>query len=103
LAYYQLMEDFQRTQEEVAKKLGKERSSIANYLRILKLPREVIEKLQKEELSFGHAKVLAAVKEREQIIRLANECVVGELSVRELEELSKKNNKPKVAKEANPF
>lgn len=103
LAYYQLMEDFQLTQEEVAKKLGKERSSIANYLRILKLPREVIEKLQREELSFGHAKILAAVKEREQIIRLANECVANELSVRELEALSKKSAKPKVAKESNPF
>ncbi len=103
LAYYQLMEDFQLTQEEVAKKLGKERSSIANYLRILKLPREVIEKLQKEELSFGHAKVLAALREREQIIRLANECVASELSVRELEALAKKSNKPKMAKETNPF
>lgn len=103
LAYYQLMEDFQLTQEEVAKKLGKERSSIANYLRILKLPREVIEKLQREELSFGHAKILAAVKEREQIIRLANECVASELSVRELEALSKKSAKAKVAKESNPF
>ncbi len=103
LAYYQLMEDFQLTQEEVAKKLGKERSSIANYLRILKLPREVIEKLQKEELSFGHAKILAALKEREQVIRLANECVLNSLSVRELEALSKKTNKPKVAKETNPF
>lgn len=103
LAYYQLMEDFQLTQEEVAKKLGKERSSIANYLRILKLPREVIERLQKEELTFGHAKVLAALKEREQIIRLAAECVASGLSVRELEALAKKSSKPKVAKESNPF
>ena len=103
LAYYQLMEDFQLTQEEVAKKLGKERSTIANYLRILKLPREVIEKLQKEELTFGHAKVLAALKEREQIVRLANECIASSLSVRELEALAKKTHKPKVAKESNPF
>ena len=48
------------------KRLGKERSTIANFLRILKLPRPVIELLQKEELSFGHAKVLAGEKDREK-------------------------------------
>ncbi len=64
LAYYQLMNEFGLTQEEVAKKIGKERSTIANFLRILKLPREVIHHLQREELSFGHAKVLAALKGR---------------------------------------
>ena len=65
LAYYQLMNEFSLTQEEVAKKIGKERSTIANFLRILKLPREVVQYLQREEISFGHAKVLAAVKDDE--------------------------------------
>lgn len=103
LAYYQLMEEFSLTQEEVSKKLGKERSSVANYLRILKLPREVINQLQKELLSFGHAKVLAAVKEREAVIRFANEAIDKCLSVRELEELIKK--KPRMVKdrESNPY
>ncbi len=67
LAYYQLMNEYKLTQEDVAKKLGKERSTIANFLRILNLPRPVIDLLQKEVLSFGHAKVLAAVKEREDL------------------------------------
>lgn len=89
LAYYQLMDDFKLTQEEVAKKLGKERSTVANFLRVLKLPRDVIELLQKEELSFGHAKVLAAVKEREKCIRVANEAALKNLSVRETEQLLK--------------
>lgn len=105
LAYYQLMDDFKLTQEEVAKKLGKERSSIANYLRILKLPRKVIELVQKDLLSFGHAKILASVKEKERSIRLANMAVDQGLSVRELEKLSKK--KSLEAKEnsssSNPF
>lgn len=87
LAYYQLMDDFKLTQEEVAKKLGKERSTIANFLRILKLPRSVIELIQADHLSFGHAKILAAVKEREDAIRFANTCVEKKLSVRELEKL----------------
>lgn len=90
LAYYQLMNEFELTQEEVAKKLGKDRSSIANHLRILKLPREVVQLLQKEELSFGHAKILAGLKEPELIKRAAREAVDQKLSVRDLEVLVKK-------------
>lgn len=102
LAYYQLMNEFNLTQEEVSRKIGKERSTIANFLRILKLPREVLQYLQKEELTFGHAKVLAAVKDDEKIKRYAIEAIQQELSVRELEKLikSKKTIKPKIN---NPF
>ena len=85
LAYYQLMEEFNLTQEEVAKRLGKERSTIANFLRILKLPRDVIDLVQKDLLSFGHAKILSGVKDRDQVILLAHEAVKEECSVRELE------------------
>lgn len=90
LAYYQLMEDYKLNQEELAKKLGKERSSVANYLRILKLPREVVELIQKDLLSFGHAKILASVKEKEDAIRYAHRAINEELSVRELEKEIKK-------------
>ena len=104
LAYYQLMNEYKLTQEEVAKKLGKERSTIANFLRILNLPRPVIDFLQKELLSFGHAKVLASVKEKEDILRLANLAVTSEWSVRELETATKAK---KITKEknikSNPF
>jgi ParB family transcriptional regulator, chromosome partitioning protein len=94
LAYFQLMTEFELTQEEVAKKIGKERSTIANFLRILKLPKEVIVSLQKEHLSFGHAKILAAINDDEAIKRLANEVIAKNMSVRELEELAKKSKKP---------
>jgi ParB family chromosome partitioning protein len=93
LAYYQLMNEYKLTQEEVAKKLGKERSSVANFLRILNLPRAVLELLQKETLSFGHAKILVSVKEKEEAIRLANQAVVHNWSVRELEQ-EMKSKKP---------
>ena len=99
LAYYQLMEEFHLTQDEVARRLGKERSSIANFLRILKLPREVIDLIQKDYLSFGHAKILVSLKEREYIIRLANKAASEKISVRELEKLSKK--KLRTAKEVS--
>jgi ParB family transcriptional regulator, chromosome partitioning protein len=102
LAYFQLMNEFSLTQEEVAKKIGKERSTIANFLRILKLPKEVIVSLQKELLSFGHAKILVSISDEEMLKRLANEVIAKSLSVRELEELakrSKKNIKGKAGKE----
>jgi ParB family transcriptional regulator, chromosome partitioning protein len=102
LAYFQLMEEFNLTQEELAKKIGKERSTIANYLRILKLPRNVVEMVQKELLTFGHAKVLATIKDQDKIVRLANICVKESLSVRELEKFSKKKETEVVKEEANP-
>ncbi len=104
LAYYQLMNEYKLTQEDVAKKLGKERSTVANFLRVLNLPRTVIDQLQKELLSFGHAKILASVKEREDAVRLANEAVANQWSVRELE-AAIKAKKPLKEKESrkNPF
>ncbi|MEK6626408.1 MAG: ParB/RepB/Spo0J family partition protein, partial [Bdellovibrionota bacterium] len=98
LAYYQLMNDFQLTQEEVSKRLGKDRSAISNFLRILKLPRNVIEFLQKDQLSFGHGKILAGVEDREEVVRLANKAIIEQWSVRMLEEQSKIK---KLVKEAN--
>lgn len=95
LAYFQLMNEFELTQEEVAKKIGKERSTIANFLRILKLPKDVIISLQKELLSFGHAKILVGLNDDELTKRLANEVIAKSLSVRDLEELAK-NSKKKV-------
>lgn len=95
LAYFNLIDEYKLTQEEVAKKLGKERSSIANLLRILKLPREVIDFLQKEVLSLGHAKVLASEEDRDIVLRLANLVVAENLSVRELEKLLKKERRTK--------
>ena len=72
LAYYQLMDDFKLTQEEAAKKLGKERSTVANFLRLLKLPKQVLELLQKEFLTFGHGKVLAGVDKEVALRTLIN-------------------------------
>lgn len=104
LAYFQLMNEFELTQEEVAKKIGKERSTIANFLRILKLPKDVIVSLQKDLLSFGHAKILVGINDDEVTKRLANEVIAKNLSVRELEDLAKKSKKPsKTAGKENKF
>lgn len=103
LAYYQLMNEYKLTQEDVAKKLGKERSTVANFLRVLNLPRPVIDLLQKEVLSFGHAKILASVKEREEATRLANEAVLKQWSVRDLEAAIKAKKPLKEKENKNPF
>ncbi len=92
LAYYQLMQDYELTQEEVAKKIGKERSSIANLLRLLSLPRVVIDALQAEKLTLGHGKILASLKSEARATDLAKAAIEQQLSVRELEELIKKEN-----------
>ena len=99
LSYYSLMNEFGLTQEEVAKQIGKERSSIANFLRILKLPREVVGLLQKEEISFGHAKVLASLKDDEAIKRFARFAIDEKYSVRDLEKAikAKKSSTPKTS------
>lgn len=110
LAYFKLMEEFKLTQEQVAKKIGKERSTIANYLRVLKLPKEVIILLQKDFLSFGHAKVLAGVKEKE-CISLAKQAAAENWSVRVLEQKLKEDpntkrpsiNKKRKSKELDAF
>jgi ParB family chromosome partitioning protein len=96
LAYYHLIDEYKLTQEEVAKKLGKERSSIANYLRILKLPREVLDLIKGERLTLGHAKVLAAEEDQDVILKLAKETVAQGHSVRELERLIK-NEKRRIS------
>ena len=102
LAYYSLMNEFGLTQEEVAKQIGKDRSTIANFLRILKLPREVIQQLQKEEISFGHAKVLVALKDDEAIKRFSRETIDNNYSVRELEKIVK-IKRSKKTRESNKF
>jgi ParB family transcriptional regulator, chromosome partitioning protein len=104
LAYHQLMSEYNLTQEEVAKRVGKERSTIANFLRILKLPRAIIDLTQKDLLSFGHAKILAAVKDRDLAIRLANEAVTKGFSVRELEKnIKMATSTKKKFTDRNPF
>ncbi len=103
LAYFQLLHDYSLTQEEMAKKLGKERSTIANFLRILKLPRPVLDILQREELSFGHAKLLVGISEKEKIVRLADEAAREKYSVRELEKKIRVQRPVKEEKKTQSF
>ena len=105
MGYSTLMNDYHLTQEAVAKSVGKDRSTIANYLRILKLPRMVMDFIREKKLSFGHAKVLAGTSDENLIISMAKETVDKNLSVRELEKLAKgvvRSKEKQKDKENNP-
>jgi ParB family transcriptional regulator, chromosome partitioning protein len=84
-AYARLREEFHLTQEQIAERVGKDRASVANALRILKLPAPVREKIQKGELSAGHAKALLTLGSADDQERLAAEILRRGLSVRQTE------------------
>lgn len=93
MGYNNLILNYGLTQEEVAKTIGKSRPAIANSLRLLSLPEEVIDMLSKGELSAGHGKALLAFKTPEEQIANAEKAVKEGLSVRELEKLAGKKKK----------
>ena len=87
LSYFQLAEDFQLTQEEIAKRVGKDRVSVANHLRLLKLPDSFIDDLRSGKLSFGHGRALLSVADPLKRMELRNLIVEKSLSVRETERI----------------
>ncbi|MFP4975102.1 ParB/RepB/Spo0J family partition protein [Paenibacillus sp. CN-4] len=89
VAYQGLMDQFSLTQEELSLKVGKSRSHIANFLRLLSLPEEVKEYVSRGTISMGHARALVGIKDADQIKKVAKQCVDEQWSVRELEEAVK--------------
>lgn len=92
LAYKALIERFGLKQEEVATQAGKSRSAVANMLRLLELPDEILLMVQDEKLSMGHARALLGLADEERMLPLAELIVQKELSVRETEALVRKYN-----------
>ena len=92
MAYKALIERFGLKQEEVAKQAGKSRSAVANMLRLLELPDEVLILVQDEKLSMGHARAILGLTDEEKMLSLAEMTVNKELSVREVEALVRKYN-----------
>lgn len=88
-AYKNLMEEYNLTQEELSQIIGKDRSVIANTIRILNLPQEVIDYVQEGLISAGHARTLASIKEEKIIIDLANKIIQDKLTVRDIENIVK--------------
>lgn len=97
-AYDMLMKNLKLTQAQVAERLGKSRPYIANYLRLLSLPKLVKEMVQEERLSMGQARTLLGLKDKSNLLKLANRCVKENLTVRQLEKLVSDMNDSKEKK-----
>lgn len=90
--YRQLVDDYHLTQEQIAESVGKDRSSVANHLRLLKLPSEVRNNLGGGTLSMGHARALLALPDEASQLRVARDVIARNLSVRETESIVKKSS-----------
>lgn len=86
-AYQALMDEFSLSQKELSERVGKNRSSIANYVRILKLPNDILDYISENKISLGHAKAILSVKEPAAQINLANKVIAENLSVHALEDI----------------
>lgn len=86
-AFRRLIEDFHLTQEDVAQKVGKDRSSVTNFLRLLKLPEEIQQGLIDEKISMGHARAILGLKSQEEQLELYKKILTRGLSVRQTEAL----------------
>lgn len=102
LAYKRLLDECALKQEELAARVGKNRSTVNNFLRLLSLPAVVQEGLAENKLSMGHARALLGLEQEELILRVYQEVLARELSVRKVEELVKSMlTKPSTGKKAN--
>lgn len=102
-AFDRLSREFRLTQEEIATRTGKDRPSIANFFRLLKLPKAVQEMLQTGDLSFGHGKVLCSLTDSpHQLEKAAHEIIVKNLSVRQAEALIAQMLNPETVEKAQP-
>jgi len=98
--YYELSSQFGLTQQQIAETVGKDRTTIANMLRLLQLPEFVRRLLQESQLTMGHAKVLLGLEDSEKIVELARVIVAEGLTVREVERRLRNVVGPRTGKKA---
>ncbi len=86
--YNELIENFNMTQEDVAKTVGRSRSAVANSMRLLSLPDEILNMLEKGDITVGHGKALLSFDDEEKMIEAAKKAANGKLNVRALEKMA---------------
>jgi ParB family chromosome partitioning protein len=102
-AYQKLVLELQYTQQQIAEKVGKDRTSVTNYLRLLKLPEEIQGELAENKISMGHARALLAIKDPELQKHVCRLIIQKNLSVREVEKMiSRPQMKPKKERILDP-
>lgn len=100
--YKMLMDNFEFTQEEIAKTVGKSRPAITNALRLLNLPEDMQNMLERGEMTAGHARTLLSFKNEDQMKAAARRVTMEGISVRELEKMAKRANEEKSEKADKP-
>ena len=105
LAYQRLMDDYNLTQERMSERVGKKRATVANYLRLLKLPAEIQVGIKEKKIDMGHARAILASPSAERQLALYQRILREGLSVRKVEELAKESKLDKLPKEKkeNPY
>jgi ParB family chromosome partitioning protein len=107
-AFERLLDSFNFSQDDIARALGKDKTTVSNILRLLKLPLDVQQCLSKEEISLGHAKALLATEDAQKQRKLCQMTIAKSLSVRELENLininvPQRKRKATTSREADPY
>jgi len=90
ISYQRLIDECNLTQEEVSEKVGKSRSAVANFLRLLKLPPEVQLAIRDGHISMGHARALININDKEEQLKLLQQIIMEEMTVRQTEEMADK-------------
>lgn len=99
LAYKKMTEELKYTQQEISEKVGKDRASVANYIRLLKLPQEIKDMIADNKLSMSHARTLITIDNQEMQVYIARQIVKKDLSVRDTEKMSKRLKQKVTGKE----
>jgi len=94
LAYQKLAQELDYTQQEIAEKVGKDRTSVANYLRLLNLPQEIQGNLAERKISMGHARALISLEDLKLQISVSRQIIQRQLSVRDVEKMVHKLKQP---------
>jgi ParB family transcriptional regulator, chromosome partitioning protein len=94
ISYQRLMDECNLTQETLSERIGKKRATVANYLRLLKLPAEIQVGLREEKISMGHARTLLAIEDKEMQTEVFHQIINDGLSVRDVEEMARNINEP---------
>jgi len=95
IGYQRLIEECKLTQEQLSTRVGKDRSTVTNFLRLLKLPPEIQLGIRERKISMGHARALVSISDPKKQVEVYNEVIDNDLSVRKTESLSREANEGK--------
>ena len=98
ISFQRLMEECQIKQEELSQRIGKDRSTISNYVRLLKLPAEIQLSIREKKITMGHARALITINDATVQIEILQQILKKNISVRQVEELARKWNAPETPK-----